>query len=126
MIEFDSMLSLLTFLGAILASFITVKTMTKNNSDDIKELLLNDKDLYTKLNKNIEVVTSIKHSSITLKEVQDMYVSKELFRQLEKHIDTRFEDINKRFDIIDTSIKTLDSSVHTVLTEIRKVANGTV
>ncbi|MDY0124500.1 hypothetical protein, partial [Sulfurimonas sp.] len=51
------------------------------------------------------------NQSPTMKEVRDEFMTKEMFRQVEKHIDTRFDTFEKKFDSLNDGLKEILSAV---------------
>ena len=76
-----------------------VDTITKDN-----EILHNKMDLYhRRLDTHGDDLVRLNTKSelaITAKEVDEKYLSKEMFRQFEKHIDGRFDSIDTGLDKI--------------------------
>lgn len=99
-------IGLITFI----TTFVTIKnkqdTMDKkqNSMEEVLERIFvrldQHGDSLVKLNTQSEL-------SVTAKDVDDKYVSKELFRQFEKHIDSRFDKIDKRFDGVESGLSSI-------------------
>ena len=91
--------------------FVTMKNKTDQNQKDLESLKTqqqNDiakakathdeevKELYKRLEKHgddIVHLNTLSRLAITAKDVDDKYVSKEYFKQFEKHMDKRFDGI---------------------------------
>lgn len=72
-----------------------IKTQNgKSRGRDLENARENISKLDEKLNKHSEVLVALEKNSMSAKEAHDMFVSKELFRQMEKHIDARFDGID--------------------------------
>ena len=79
--------------GTIVGTFAVTKYIVgelKNNQSAIFERLEKHGDAIVALNTKVQ-------SAITAKDVDDKFVSKELFRQFEKHIDSRFDEVKDSF-----------------------------
>ena len=78
-------------LVAIISSFAVIKYM-------VSELTKNQSKIFERLDKHGDDIVALNTKSnlaMTSKDVDDKYVSKELFRQFEKHIDNRFDGIER-------------------------------
>lgn len=100
-------------LGVItyIAVFVTTKNKTDQNQKDLDTLKVQHqkdvsavktahaeetKELYKRLEKHgddIVHLNTLSRLAITAKDVDDKYVSKEYFKQFEKHMDKRFDTI---------------------------------
>lgn len=104
-------LSVSAIIGIItyISVFVTTKNKTDQNHKDLEELKLQHqkdvtaiktahaeetKELYKRLEKHgddIVHLNTLSRLAITAKDVDDKYVSKEYFKQFEKHMDQRFD-----------------------------------
>lgn len=87
------MIPLLVSAGTIVGTFAVMKYVVgelKNNQNAIFDRLEKHGDAIVALNTKAQ-------SAITAKDVDDKFVSKELFRQFEKHIDNRFDEVKESF-----------------------------
>jgi hypothetical protein len=69
----------------------------------VSELKSKQEIIFTKLEKHGDDLVELNTKSklgVTAEFVDSKYVSKELFRQFEKHMDDRFDDMSKKQDII--------------------------
>ena len=57
------------------------------------------------LPRNHEITNTAKNAAITAKEVDEKYLSKEMFRQFEKHMDGRFDSVETSLNQILNFIK---------------------
>lgn len=84
------MISLASVIAAVVGSFYTVRYTTSENKKKIEAI-------EKKLEKHGDDLVAIKTKSelaMTAKDVDTKYVSKELFRQFEKHMNGRFDGID--------------------------------
>jgi Zn-dependent M16 (insulinase) family peptidase len=83
------MISLTIAAGGIISSFAVVKYM----ADELKR---NQESIFKRLDSHgddLVALNTMSKLAMTAKDVDDKYVSKELFRQFEKHIDKRFDSL---------------------------------
>lgn len=83
-------------IGAItyISLFVTVKNKVDSHQREIDESHKIIKTLFARLDKHGDDIVKLNTQSelsMTQKDVDNKYVSKELFRQYEKHIDKRFD-----------------------------------
>jgi len=84
-----NVVQMLMFIATLVATFAIVRYQTNENKKDIEALCV-------KIETHGEAIVSIRtkqESSITAKEVSEHYLSKEHFRQFEKHIDDKFKTV---------------------------------
>lgn len=106
-------LSVSAIIGIItyISIFVTTKNKTDQNHKDIESLkaqhqkdvltiktahIEETKEVYKRLEKHgddIVHLNTLSRLAITAKDVDDKYVSKEYFKQFEKHMDKRFDTI---------------------------------
>lgn len=82
-------------LGIVLVGLIGNIYITKYIVGELKK---NEKTVFDRLEKHGDDIVRLNTRSelaMTAKDVDDKYVSKELFRQFEKHIDKRFDRIEE-------------------------------
>ena len=83
------MISIGVAAASIIASFAVVKAKAE-------ELKKNQEHIFKRLDSHgddIVTLNTLSKLAMTAKDVDDKYVSKELFRQFEKHIDKRFDGL---------------------------------
>ena len=86
----ESWMISLTIAGAgIIASFAVVKYMA-NELKRNQEIIFKRMEIH---GDDIVALNTMSRLAMTAKDVDDKYVSKELFRQFEKHIDKRFDGL---------------------------------
>ena len=93
-IEANIAISVISIVTAIVGSYVTVKANMENQGRNLENVRENISKLDEKINKHSEVLVALEKNSMSAKEAHDMFVSKELFRQMEKHIDARFDGID--------------------------------
>jgi len=76
-----------TFIGAIFVMRYMVTELKKTQESMVKRLDKHGDDIVS-LNTRSKL-------AVTAKDVDEKYLSKELFRQFEKHMDTRFDSLEK-------------------------------
>jgi len=72
-----------------------------NNTPLLTHLSKSENTIFSKLDIHSNNITTMQQQigqSPTMKEVRDEFMTKEMFRQVEKHIDTRFDSFEKKFD----------------------------
>lgn len=87
-----------TVLVSVVGSWTVIRFKGERNKEDIHNLQIAMTAIGNKLDGHGESIVELRtkqNESITARECDDRYVSKELFRQMEKHIDTRFDSIEK-------------------------------
>jgi len=75
------------------ALFVTMKVKQDNQQKSIDEGFKKVDEIYKRLDKHGDDIVKLNTRSelaVTAKDVDDKYVSKEYFRQFEKHIETHF------------------------------------
>jgi len=92
---------MITLAGAVLTFIVTFVTM-KNRQDTQSKKQENTEEIIEKIFKRLDAhgddivkLNTKSELAMTAKDVDDKYVSKELFRQFEKHIDKRFDRIEE-------------------------------
>ena len=99
------MISLAIAGAGILSSFAVVKYM----ADELKR---NQESIFKRLDSHgddLVALNTMSKLAMTAKDVDDKYVSKELFRQFEKHIDKRFDGLEVGQGKILTFIERMNS-----------------
>lgn len=84
-----SAMDVLTTLATLAAAFGIVRYQTGENKKDIESIRV-------KMEAQAETIVELRtkqEASITAKEVSEHYLSKEHFRQFEKHIDDKFRTV---------------------------------
>jgi hypothetical protein len=108
------MISLGIALLGYVAMFVTTKSQTQQNSKDIEKLqninVSHKKEddiahgsIFTKLDIANEVLAEHKvklGTAPTMEQVRAEFVSKEMFKQMEKHIDEKFDKLENGIDKI--------------------------
>lgn len=103
----SAIIGIVTYISVI----VTMKNKTDQNQKDLEDLKVQHqkdmtktkathneeaKELYKRLEKHgddIVHLNTLSRLAITAKDVDDKYVSKEYFKQFEKHMDKRFDGI---------------------------------
>lgn len=91
--EIGLIISIGTIIASIGATWATMKIKGDSNSHSIEKVDAKIDALLKKIDSHSESITELKTkqgSAITAKEVSEHYLSKEHFRQFEKHIDDKF------------------------------------
>lgn len=92
-------MSVITFI----ALFVTIKVKQENQQKTIDDICNRIDTIYSRLDKHGDDIVKLNTKSelaVTAKDVDDKYVSKEYFRQFEKHIDTHFKRLEDGQDKI--------------------------
>ena len=80
-------------IGVAAASIIASFAVVKSKAEELKK---NQEHIFKRLDSHgddIVTLNTLSKLAMTAKDVDDKYVSKELFRQFEKHIDKRFDGL---------------------------------
>lgn len=89
----------IVFLGAF-ATFIALKVKVDNLTQEVIGLGEKHKEISDRLEKHGDDIITLNTKSqlaMSAKDVDDKYVSKEFFKQFEKHIDNKFEILTNVF-----------------------------
>lgn len=92
------MVSLSIGVVTYISLFVTVKNKVESHQRDIEDTQKTIKALFNRLDKHGDDIVKLNTQSelsMTQKDVDNKYVSKELFRQYEKHIDKRFDRLEE-------------------------------
>lgn len=119
----DYAVNLLIGAISVVAIFVTNKVQTQQNQKDIEEIKGDAKArkqtneaLHSKIFDKLDALNEevAKHkvllvSAPSMKDVDEKFVSKEMFKQMEKHIDDKFDNMGKSLQqVIDNQEKMLN------------------
>lgn len=96
-------------IGVAAASIIASFAVVKSKAEELKK---NQEHIFKRLDSHgddIVTLNTLSKLAMTAKDVDDKYVSKELFRQFEKHIDKRFDGLEAGQGKILTFIERMNS-----------------
>jgi len=82
-------------LAAVFGAYRNKVNTLENNQKEIKGIVTTIFNRLDKHGDKIVTLDAVSKVAMTAKDVDDKYISKEVFRQMEKHIDSRFDDIQK-------------------------------
>ena len=83
------MISVVVVIASVIGNIFVIKYMAAESKKDIMEI-------FSRLDKHGDDIIRLNTKSelaMTAKDVDDKYVSKEIFKQFEKHIDRRFDNL---------------------------------
>jgi len=106
--------SIATVFVSFITTFVTVKISVEQNKRDIEKVIVEMNRIVLKLDQHSEMITQLntqQQGAITSEKVADLYVSKELFRQFEKHIDNRFDGVDRTMGNILDAVNDLKKGV---------------
>ena len=105
------MVSLVFSIGGVIAVLAIGKYKTEQNQKEIEDERKARVAVGIKLDKVTEEVAEHKvrlHNAPSMEDVRKEFVSKEMFKQMEKHIDGRFDNLGKSLEqIFDNQSKML-------------------
>ncbi len=96
-------ISLIIAFAGVLATFAVTKNKVENNDKQIEAIFKILKSLGEKVDTHSESLSEYKveiKSTVSMKEVRAEFVSKELFKQMEKHIDEKFDKLENGIEKI--------------------------
>lgn len=85
-----------------------------SNTPLLEHLSKSENAIFAKLDKHSSGITTLQQQigqSPTMKEVRDEFMTKEMFRQVEKHIDNRFDTFEKKFDGLNEGLEKILAAV---------------
>lgn len=82
-------------LGSVVVSFIAMLAVLRHKTNEQESKILR---LFKVSDEHTKELVKIAMSCMTSKDVDEKYVSKEYFKQVEKHIDAKFEAQSEKFD----------------------------
>lgn len=97
------MISIVIASVGVISSFAITKNKVENNDKQIEAVFKILKGLGEKVDMHSESLSEHKveiKSTVSMKEVRAEFVSKELFKQMEKHIDKKFDKLESGIEKI--------------------------
>ncbi len=102
------MISIVIAIVGVISTFAITKNKVENNDEQIKAVFKMLKGHGDKIDSHSESLVAHQveiKSTVTMKEVRAEFVSKELFKQMEKHIDEKFDKLENGIEKILTKLE---------------------
>ncbi len=102
------MLSLVIAIVGVISTFAVTKNKVDNNDKQIEALFKMNKSIGEKVDNHGESLSEHKvmiKSSMTMNDADNKYVSKEMFQQMEKHMDDKFDRLENGIEKILTKLE---------------------